>query len=631
MRQLIIVLLIIITGSVYGQKKESADTTLKRNQGNAQTQGQGNTTAGQEVHITPGSSGVKRSIGYRFSSQTSNSDPGEGTFRFDNPGIGGVSFMYIDNVDIAGDDQTQWYSTWEKETGASGRGGITIAEKSGKVVALVNITGVMTDAGGFWRVPVEVASGSIPVNGTIYYYVFERIRHRKEVPERPQTEPPVIVSEPPKPEEEKPVVEAPKPVEEKPIVVPQPPKPAEEKPVVEVPKPVEEKPVVVPQPPKPEEEKPVVVPEPPKPAEEKPVVEVPKPTEEKPVPVTPKPEKPKPEVVVVPAVEKPPVVTETVPEKPKPVVVVPVAEEKEPVTTDPKVTQKDPVAETKPVTEQKPATTTSKPVRTETVTTPTETRRQVQTTVTNEPVASTKQTTPAEKTTVNTTNQTVLKSEAVEVNSAINNAGNTSQTTRVTSDYYTGNSSQPQNSPPPTYSSLPVVQNIFENPNLGRARGKWYCGIIEAGYGFDIGTYGSSNFRFNFINGFKLGQIASAGLGIGYRRYFPDMSSDPYFTGKKSQVPVFLDLRTTFSKRKITPYLAFDIGATVEEDVAGESVNHLLIGGSLGIWWNISKRFALFAGAGYEQIEQEFSDVQPVVDTYLKPSGSVSINIGIAF
>ena len=640
-------------GSTDKENKESG--SVQTSAGQEKKDNPGNQP--QDTKVTPGASGVKRSIGYSFSAVVIDDDPGKGVFRLNNESVSKATFMFVDDLDISGDDQSKWFSTWDDTTGATGRGQITLVESEGKGVVSYDVSGVFVDASGFWKIPVKHVSGTLPLKGATYYYVFERIDHKKDVAENVTKV--VTPVEQPKPVEEVKPVEEPKPVEEvKPVEQPKPveevkpveqPKPVEEvKPVeqpkvveevkpVEQPKPVEEvKPVEQPtvveevkpiEQPKPVEEvKPIEQPktveevkpvEQPKPVEEVKPVEQPKPVEEvKPV-EQPKPveevkpvEQPKPVEEVKP-VEQPKPVEEVKPvEQPKPVEEVKPVEQPKPVEEVKPVEQPKPVEEVKPVEQPKPAPQqpSQAPARRE-----------------QEPVRQTAQAAenPApEQSTVNTTTQPAKKT-------------GTTWTTQVTQG------SQPaQNEPPVNQynqnnqnSGLPAYQYRYSTNQRGR--GKWYAGIIEAGYGLGVGEYGIDNFRLNFINGFRIGQTFSAGLGIGVRRYYVErenFTDHHSLVSGKVQIPVFLDLRKTFSTKKVTPYLALGIGNSTRFS-AGDTTTvkeGLLFTPSGGIWFNFSSRFALFCGVAYEMQKMEYLLLADD-SRYKKNTSSVSLNIGIAF
>ena len=164
MKNLVLLLAFIFLGSItYAQKDDSEKGKKEKD---------------QDTKITPGASGVKRSIGYRFSSVTDDSDPGDGNFRYDNKKISSVTYIFVDKNDIKGEDQTNWYETWDKETGATGRGRVTLVELEGDNINVFDITDVFIEGNGYWKFPVKYVSGTLPVNDSVYFYVFERIAHR---------------------------------------------------------------------------------------------------------------------------------------------------------------------------------------------------------------------------------------------------------------------------------------------------------------------------------------------------------------------------------------------------------------------------------------------------------------------
>ena len=399
-------LLFFVFSLTWGQNKSPQDTTKKKTQptvtqgqqakgGNEEKQnssgeegkegGQGNkdktepgggqNTQGnkdsQEVHVTPNSSGVKRSISYRFSSAANDADPGEATFRCNNREAQDVTWVYVDDIDLRNEDQTNWYETWDKQTGATGRGQITIADTEGNIKAVFNVTNVFVDANGYWNIPVEYVSGSLPSDGSTYVYIFDRIAHT-DVPPRnkPQPEPvtpPVVQPQPepvtppivqPQPEPVTPPVVQPQPEPVTPPVVQPQPEPVTPPVVQPQPEPVTP-PVVQPQPepvtppvvqPQPEPvTPPVVQPQPEPVAENKPATRPLPPTDrpgmKKPVAETPAP-KPAEEFDAKPVTQNKPVI------QPEPVI--PVVVQPQPETVTPPVVQKEPEPVTPPVTQPQP-------------------------------------------------------------------------------------------------------------------------------------------------------------------------------------------------------------------------------------------------------------------------------------
>ena len=604
---------LLFCNTTFSQKITSQDTTRNKTQIRNQGSKAGNKTekSNQEasgIHISPGSSGVKRSIAYRFSDVSEDADPGNGIFRYNNDTLSLVSYIFVDNNDLSGEDQTHWYGTWDDTTGASGRGRISIAHYEGNNVNVFDVSGIFLIGEGFWKIPVRYVSGALPVSGATYYYIFERIAHKKNDSDQVNKETEPVVSAPvesaPDPvvqatAEPAPVVLAP--VEPAPVVL----APAEPTPVTSEPLPVvqatvEPAPVVqIPAEPAPVVQVPVEpAPVVQAPAESAPVVKAPV----EPAPVVQAPVEPAP-VVQTPAEPAPFVPTpageikpQTKPaEQTKPVEQPRSVEQPKPVQQPVTVEQPEPVQQSYPVRQPKPVQQ-PKPVEQ------------------SKPVQQPK---PVEQ------SKPVQQPKPVEQSKPPVQARPVAQV-----NHYEAN----QNS------QVSVAQNSY---GAGRVKhGKCYRGIIEAGYGWGIGDYGINNLRLNFINGFHIGPNFSLGLGIGVRRYFVE---NEYHTGVnivsgKVQVPVFLDLRTTLSAKKITPYFAVGIGNSArytgqnsEVSDSAKSVNEgLFFNPSAGIWINISSRFAVFTGIAYEMQKMEFLNVSDNTP-YKKNTSSISINIGISF
>jgi hypothetical protein len=527
-----------------------------------------------DTKITPGASGVKRSIGYKFSSIREDSAPGNGLFRFNSDTVSYVKWIYVDDNDIKGEDQTQWYSTWDDSTGATGRGQLIIVENESEdintSINVFDITDVFIDADGYWKFPVSYVSGTSLRDGFTYYYVFKRIANSKvkekenrgdEVAEKKVEEAPVV-TEAPKVEvvTEVPVTE---------VVAEAPPAPV----VTEAPK-VE-----------------VVT--------EVPVTEVV--AEAPPAPVVT--EAPKVEVVT----EYP--VTEVVAEAPP----APVVAENPKVEVVPKVDQGDQGNQgnqsQRRIEESGNKTVQNAP--------PAEPPRAAQNTTVAQGPPRVTENRPSRVTTVAQGSQTVPATKPAQG----------TQSTTVAQSTKTVPVTQPI--PETRVNEVPMTQSYTGSSGTGH--GKCYRGIIEIGYALRVSEYGMNNFRFNFINGFNIGHT-SIGLGIGVRKYYdkPSRHSDWHLVSSDVQIPVFLDVRTTFSGKKITPYLGLGIGNSEGADTAKNKPEGLYLHGTGGIWFNISDRFALFGGFAYELQRLEYANFSDEI-TYKRYTNSISLNIGIAF
>ena len=138
--------------------------------------------AGTSVQGIQGTQGVQGTGGdrfgarYTFSTTTTDSDPGSGIFQYNSATIGSVTFIYIDNLDSLGNDQTAWYATWDDSTTTSNRGTITILGSSAgsTLVNTFTVTGAVTVASGYYKIPVSYVAGTLPANTTVCAINFSR-------------------------------------------------------------------------------------------------------------------------------------------------------------------------------------------------------------------------------------------------------------------------------------------------------------------------------------------------------------------------------------------------------------------------------------------------------------------------
>lgn len=138
--------------------------------------------AGTSIQGTQGTQGLQGIGGdrfgarYTFSTTTTDSDPGNGIFQYNNATIGSVTSIYIDNLDSLGNSQTAWYDTWDDSTTTSNRGTITILGSSAgsTIVNTFTVTGAVTVASGYYKIPVSYVSGTLPANTSVCVVNFSR-------------------------------------------------------------------------------------------------------------------------------------------------------------------------------------------------------------------------------------------------------------------------------------------------------------------------------------------------------------------------------------------------------------------------------------------------------------------------
>jgi len=118
--------------------------------------------------------GEPAGIEYTFDTGVTDSDPGAGKIKFNNATIGSVTFLYIDNTDVASVNQTAWYDSFDDSTSTVIKGQLIFNTYNlGSIV--FNVTGAVTSATGYYKIPVAYVSGTLPVANTILFANFYRV------------------------------------------------------------------------------------------------------------------------------------------------------------------------------------------------------------------------------------------------------------------------------------------------------------------------------------------------------------------------------------------------------------------------------------------------------------------------
>jgi len=146
--------------------------------------------------------------------------------------------------------------------------------------------------------------------------------------------------------------------------------------------------------------------------------------------------------------------------------------------------------------------------------------------------------------------------------------------------------------------------------------------IIETGYSWGIGEWGQSVFRLNFINSLKF-SCYSVGIGTGFS--ILNRSQNQYDNIRFNyQVPIFLDNRVSFSKKRIRPYLSFGIGLSFVSHAMLADLS-LFINSSTGVSWKINDKVSLIMAIAYESYNVKY-DHAPT-----RLSHSLGFSTGISF
>ncbi len=112
-----------------------------------------------------GAQGDKGGLRYDFSTTTTDADPGQGIFRYNNATIASVTQIYLDNLEAGGQDVTSYIDQWD-DVATSPRGHLVIKSNlNGDItVNVFQVTGAIVDGTGYRKVPVTYVSGALPSN-----------------------------------------------------------------------------------------------------------------------------------------------------------------------------------------------------------------------------------------------------------------------------------------------------------------------------------------------------------------------------------------------------------------------------------------------------------------------------------
>jgi hypothetical protein len=111
-----------------------------------------------------GEQGDKGGLRYNFSTDTNDSDPGNGVFKYNSATISNVTQVFIDVLDQAGTDQTTYIDSWDDST--STIKGYLIIKSNSNSGTTVNVFSILsvTTATGYRKIDVSYVSGSLPSN-----------------------------------------------------------------------------------------------------------------------------------------------------------------------------------------------------------------------------------------------------------------------------------------------------------------------------------------------------------------------------------------------------------------------------------------------------------------------------------
>lgn len=122
-----------------------------------------------------GASGVNPAITWLFSTDTTNTDPGNGYFKFNNATLSSVTAINISLQDSASVSRASVLQLLSGSTDPSSKGVITFASNTGVAPVQFQVTGAYTNNTTWYSIPVTFISGSATYSsGATLYYTFSR-------------------------------------------------------------------------------------------------------------------------------------------------------------------------------------------------------------------------------------------------------------------------------------------------------------------------------------------------------------------------------------------------------------------------------------------------------------------------
>jgi microcystin-dependent protein len=126
-----------------------------------------------DFELPQGATGDSAGVQYEFSNDTADTDPTNGVLKFDSVTPASITYLYIDNVDAGAVSRTSWYDQWDVSTSLD-KGQIYLGEYRSDAVAIFNVTGDVIPATGYYKVPVEFVSGTLPADEAVCYVMFSK-------------------------------------------------------------------------------------------------------------------------------------------------------------------------------------------------------------------------------------------------------------------------------------------------------------------------------------------------------------------------------------------------------------------------------------------------------------------------
>lgn len=121
-----------------------------------------------------GPTGPRNTPYWRFSTNTADSDPGTGQFKFNSATLGSITEMYINKLEFIFNTDVSAYINFWDESNSGTKGLITLYTSAGAFRTVFAVTGAVTASGDYFKVPVSHVSGLLPLASSNYGLDFIR-------------------------------------------------------------------------------------------------------------------------------------------------------------------------------------------------------------------------------------------------------------------------------------------------------------------------------------------------------------------------------------------------------------------------------------------------------------------------
>lgn len=119
-----------------------------------------------------GSDGFTLGIRFEFDTPTTDADPGAGKWRANNGTWSSTTILYISKTDADGNDQSEWLEALDDVSNVVSRNRVTARDVDDVDPPLkFDVTGTITDATTYVKVPVSTLSGTTPTDATVLAFL----------------------------------------------------------------------------------------------------------------------------------------------------------------------------------------------------------------------------------------------------------------------------------------------------------------------------------------------------------------------------------------------------------------------------------------------------------------------------